>query len=288
MHALLTNYYFLKQIVDKLPKNIEFNKEISKDLIFNFANFNSTSYFYKKVNKKKDKYQLFNKIYDKSFDSFYVDLLIELKKDLNPYKLLFSYGIYTNYYLTNNLKEYILKTKNSTTTLDEAYNMLDFYFANKNDDINLKKTNLRLFFLNGYNYFDYMEELIHKPLLKNYNIFNSYNYFKKSYKNKEKFYSFCTKSRVGIRKILFKLFSRIYKINTKFYFYNDKIDTKLINLQRNKFEINDKTYELSLEEYINEIKKEVLKIISDINDYLFYNNDKKIRKLFNIPDEKNL
>ncbi len=294
MFAEMTNYYFLNDILEKLPNSVEEKKEISKDLIFNFANFNTTSWFYKGYKIKKDKYKLYKKLESENFDLFFINLLSELSirltdDDLNYERLIFLYGIYTNHLLMTKLKSYILSLKSSTTNLYEAYNMIDYYLANKYEDINLKEVDLRNRFEDGFNYYEYQDNLLHNPLLVTYNMFLSKEYLRKSYKKKARFFELYGDSKFGFRKKLFRFISIFYKnVMSPHYFYKDKIDTKILNIPKLNYDIGEKKHNLNLIEFIDELEKEAIKTIEGINDYLFNNNDKKIRKIFNIPKERKM
>lgn len=277
MNLLITNYYFLDKIIKQTSKNIPFNDQINKDLVFNCANFLSSSYFYHKHLKDDD---LYNSLYSDRFNNFFIDVILEAKKkDMTLEKVIFIYGLYINYYLHNELNKYVIATKAKSTSVDEALNMVDYYIANKNEDINLRKTDLIVYFKDGYKFEKYMDELVHYPLLKNYNLFSSSNYFKKCYKNKYKFYAKNNKRKF----ILAKIFNK-----KSYYIYDDKIDTKLINVQKNEYEIDGKKINSSLTDYIEDLKKNTIKIINSINDYLFDDSPNKLRKYFNVPDNKNL
>ena len=286
MHGVMLNYYLYSNIINELPNQLDDKKGISKDLLFNFANFNTTPWFYHGFHKK-DKYDLYNKLNSDKFNDFYVDTLIELKKDLSYEKVLFIYGIYINHYFMNKIYAYINALKHKNTNIYEALNMLDYYISNKYYNIDLKKTNLRMYFEDGFNYYPYMDKLIHNPLLKEFDIFLSKNYLIKCYKKKRNFYDFCTKSHFGFKRLFFKIGGVFrHNKNTKYYFYQNKIDTYLLNIVKKEYIIDDNKYKYTFEEYLNYIKKEILKNLSDINDYIFNDKDKKLRKLFDIKNER--
>ena len=286
MHGVMVNYYIFKDVINELPSQISEKKELMKDDLFNFANFNTTPWFYCGFHKK-DKYDLFNKLNGEKFNLFYADVLANLAKDLSYEKLIFVYGIYVNHLVYKKMGDYINALKANNTNYYEAYNMLDYYFANKFDNIDLKKTNLRMYFENGFTYYPFMDELIHNPLLRNFDIFQSNSYMKKSYNKKKNFYDFCTKSKFGFKKLLFKIGGSFrHNKKTKYYFYNNKIDTRLLNLVENEYEIDNKIYKYNLEKYIKEIKIKAISDLKVINSYLFLNEDKKLRNLLNLPKDK--
>ena len=58
--------------------------------------------------------------------------------------------------------------------------------------------------------------------------------------------------------------------------------------KKDHYKIGEREYCDSLDEILKNALKDSLTIISAINSYLFDNNDQKIRKIYNIPEEKKL
>ena len=155
--------------------------------------------------------------------------------------------------------------------------MLDFYYYSI-DNINTKM-NLYNQFKDSFNYYDYMDELIHNPIIKSISFLASKNYFNRCYKNKIKFYK---RFKLNHRRyILHKIISKIFKskYNIKDFINKNKIDTKLLNLANNEIDINDKKINKSLDDVIAIARDELNNYIDAINDYLFNDRDKNINKL---------
>ena len=109
---------------------------------------------------------------------------------------MISYNIYSRY-----LTQYINSLRDEKITLNKALNMLDYFYTLKNDNFDLSKMSLNMKFKDGFIYYDYMDDLIHEPLIKVYSFFCSKSYYSKSYKRKEYFYKHMTRSKTKIKNI---------------------------------------------------------------------------------------
>ena len=287
MNGEMTNYYFLKDVIKHIP--IEIEKELTYDdaLLFNFANFLNVPKFYLIYNIfKKDKYEL-DKKFDEDFDTFFLECTISLHQ-LNDYKrLLFLYSILAIHNFKTNLTEYFNLVKGDLD-ICECYNMLDMYLANKND-IDLTTTSLYSLFGDTFNYYDYVEDLIHQPLIRCYKFMGSMGYFKKSYK---RFYHYAKKNCVGDwKKGFYKMHDSMFgkgKPKKKYFLYTKDINMDILNLKRNEFETDNGIVSSSYMDIWNQSLTKTLNQIQALNDYLFAKNEKNFRKVFNISLEKKL
>lgn len=288
MNGEMLNYYFLKDVIKHIPEEI--NSELTYDdsLLFNFANFlNIPKFTYLYNPFLKDKYQL-DKEFEKDFDSFFLECAISLNQ-LNDYKrLLFLYSILAIHNFRYHLNPYLVAIKKEKMTLEDCYNMLDVYLSNK-AQIDLTKTTLYSLFNEGFHYYDYVEDLIHKPLIRSYKFMGSSGYFTKGYK---KFRHFCKKNTVGEWKRGFyrmwdSLFAR-KKMGKKYFLYSKKMDMDLLNLKRKEYTSKDGIATEAFTDIWNQALNDTLDQINVLNDYLFAHNENKFRKRFNIHPEKKL
>ncbi|MBQ3254070.1 MAG: hypothetical protein IJA65_05880, partial [Acholeplasmatales bacterium] len=81
------------------------------------------------------------------------------------------------------------------------------------------------------------------------------------------------------------IFNHKGKVKAKDYIYHSKMDTRLLNMTKKEYEINYVKYNYSFEEVINNTLDETMVYINAINDYLFLNKEKGLKKAFNINDE---
>lgn len=289
VNAVMIHYYFFKDVVSKLDLNIQTCLDYDDNLIFNLANFNTTPSFYKLFNLyKNDKYKIQNYFDGNDFNSFIVDCIINLQKDNDYKKLLFLYAMVSHKILNNYLYPYIHALKSNDYSFNIALNMLDFYYS-KWHGYDITKESIYKTFQNSFIYYDYMDELIRNPLIKNFKLMSSQAYFNRCYKKKKKFYKKYAKVRFKIIYLsLLSIFYLKHGITPKEFPYKDKLDTKLLNKKKEYFKIGEKEYNDTVEEIIQKALKETISTIQAINSYLFSNNDTKIRKIFNIPETKKL
>ena len=279
MKACIINYYFFKDILKNVKESITEEFEYDDSLIFNFSNFLTIPYFtYCYSVFKKDKYNLYEK-FNQQFDEFFIECVISLY-DKNDYKrLFFLYALISTKTFHDYLEPYILKYKEPQESLDDVYNMLDYYYAYQ-DGIDVTKTSLYEMFNNAYSYYDYVDDLIHNPLVKTYHFIASREYFIRAYKS---FYTYCrfdscNKNR-GLFRNLGDLFSKKRRQNRKLFFYKSKLNTSILDRRGKDDNINA---------LIHKAKVDTLSKIDAINDYLFAKNEKTFRKKFNIQEDKKI
>lgn len=283
---MMTRYYIFKKICNKLPQDLLSNMNIEDEKLLNLADFLSTPFFYKR-NIKKDKYKIYETLNGDKFYDFFTEVLISSSKYFSYDVLLLCYALIT-YRLENEyLIPYINELKADSTDVDEALNMLDYYFAKKIDNMDLKKTNLALKYPDAFTYLNFIDKIIHHPIIKTCSLFETKNYFIRAYKKKTHFYNYYTKSSLGFTKLYAFIYKKLSKNKTiNHSFYIDVMDTALLNMPKKSFTINNKTYNYNLDELINHIMKASFEYYNAINDYLIFGKDKKIKKLLNISSEK--
>lgn len=246
----MTNYYILKEVLNRLPNVIKEKIEYNDELLLNLTSFYDTALFFSYP--KDDKYNLYNKIIE-SDDKLILELAVKLSKDNSFEKLLLLYAIASKIVFNQEIKKYLA---NFDIDYDEALNQMDYYYLNKfNDDNNIFKK-----FKNSFNYYDYFEDLIHYPFVKLYSFYSTKTYYKRAYKRERKYY-------------------KKYKYKT--------IDTKILNMDKSDLIIGTekKKKNYNLDEYIETIINSILVLLVEINEYLFENKEKSLRKLFNLSDD---
>ena len=265
MDGIIIKYFQFKNVLDKLP--IEIKEKISYDdsSLFSLISFKSSTRFY----SKKDKYDLYNKMNNESFNKLIVDLTLKLFSDNNFNELLFLYGLIISETVDNYLNQYLSQISKDYT-INESINMADKIIADKYEfNIN----NLISNYPNSFVYYPYMDKFIHILLVKYYNFFGSTNYFKRAYKKMKKFYKNKTKPK-------------IYNLDIIETRYDDKYSTIIFNKDKNEFIIDDKKYNYEFNDFINFISNRINDKINAVNAYLFDNQSDLFRDEFNI--DKNI
>lgn len=278
MPLAMTQYYFLKDIINSLPLNVKNNLKYNNSLLFNVATFNDCGIFYKLFNPiRKDKYKINDKIHSQLFNDFIIECSYQCKKNDNYKQLLFLYGIITNHILKENIDKYLSIRLNKKLTYDKACNIIDCYYAKLNDNLDLTKVSITDYFKDGFKYTDYMESMIHNPCIKVFSFFCTKTYFSHSLKIKKLYYKYFTRSKTKIKLFPYKIYDLIFnhrgKPKATSYIYTKKIDANLFNFNKKPYLINDITYNNSLDDVINDAKGQALEIIKSLNSYIFYDKD---------------
>lgn len=295
MNGIMCRYYILKKYLKQIPDDILSSNEITDDILFNYADFLSTPLFYKR-NPRRDKYHIYETINKENFNSFFIETLISASKYVArceefPYDaLIFIYALILYHLEDEILIPYMEQNKSDNTDIYEALNMLDFYYSSKIDGVDLRKTNLTLKYEKGFEYQEMMENIIHQPIVKCCKLLETNNYFLRAYKRKAHFYNYYTKSKFGLKKLYIYAYVKISKNGLRrFAFYRKEIDTRLLNIAKNEFEISNNKMNYSLEEMINKyLFNKFLEYSDAISDYLIDGRNKKIKKLLNISSEKKM
>lgn len=270
MNAPYLHYIFLKKVTLKLDPMILNELEYDDNLIFNLSNFKNIGNFYS-LKSFKDKYNFTSNLNDK-FNEFIVECLLNIEKHNDYNQLYFVYALISSYTLEKYINEYIESLNNDKLNDEEINKMIDFSIASENN-IDISKNNLYKIFKNSFNYYDYMDNLIHNPCIRLFKFLASTNYFKKCYKNKKKYYKkFMNYNlRYPIHKFISLIFKSKKRVKDMIYKDNRLNDLKLID---------DNTLDLALNDVLNQIKA--------INEYLFDDKESDLRKIYNIENDKKI
>lgn len=289
MYGAMIHYYFFKDVIENLDNSVKTKLEYDDNLIFNFANFNSSPSFYKLFNFiKNDKYSVQDYFDKEDCNSIIVESAINLEKNNDYKKLLFLYGMIAHKTLNNYLYPYINSLKSNTYSFNTGLNMIDFYYSKRNG-MDVTKESIYKKFKDSFVYYDYMDELIRYPMVKICKLMASETYFTKCYKRKKKFYKKFAKVKYKIVWLKFiSLFFHKNGIAPKEFPYRKNVDTNLLNMKKIEFQLGENIYNDNIDELINKALKDTLNRIKAVNDYLFSHVDKNFRKIYNISLEKKL
>lgn len=278
MKSVYLNYYFFKDVVSNIKESILQEFIFDDSLMFNFSNFVNMPYFAYAYNIiRKDKYNLYEKL-NNQFDDFFIDCIIQLNMKNDYKRLFFMYALISTKTLHDYLDPYINKYKEPEETIDDVYNMLDYYFA-YTENFDLTKEPLFTKFPDAYSYYNYVDDLVHYPIVKNYHIMASKNYLIKAYK---RFYIYCKyDSSDSSKSFTHNLFDKLFRRGLKhkqYFLYTSKLNTSIL----------DRKQDDNLNQLLKLAKEQTLLKINAMNDYLFTKNTKLFRKTFNIPESKTI
>ena len=284
-------YYNLKNLIDKLPSNVTKSMDLSNDSIFNAATFPDLGRFYTQNLLKKDKYAINKKIDSDKFKEFLFECSQVFKNNANPNQLIFIYGLVNHHYLKKNIDEYLTPRINKLNSYDYLTNMIDYYFTKVNDSYDLSKKTIYKLFPNGFSYNEDMDDLVHNPLIKIFSFFGSNEYFSKAMVHKKRYYRSFTK-RSTIKYIPYRIYDFIFnhrgKPKAKYYFYKNKVDTTILNLQKKPYQVGEETYNYNLKEILEKSLNEAYNVIKILNNYYFNNFEKEYRQYFNIEKDQKI
>ena len=293
MFLEFSKYYFIKSSLKKLPKAITDGFSLNDDLILSLASFNTLGGYYRILNPFiRDSYRLDIKLMDENiFNKFMLECLYIIKREDKMDKLLFFYAMILNYIHDKHLISYINAIKDPKLSLGSSMNMIDFYLAQKYDDLDLSRENLYKKYPKAFKLPAYAIELVHQPLLKVCMQFSSPSMLDKCSKRRAFIYRFMVKPN-WVNKAILSTHDFIFRFKDKYrlkdLLYLKKLDTRLLNLSKNEYEIDGIKYNNTLDDVIGEAKREAILKLNALNDYLFNNHDKQLRREFNISDDINL
>ncbi len=288
MALTMLHYYFFKDCVETLPTPIQQKFTYDNDLLFDLSTFLDLGMFYKIFNPfKKDKYAIDQKLHSDEWNPFILECIRSIKRKNDYSQLLFVYAMVSHTILHEHLDAFLSVRIHKKMSYDKACNMIDYYYAKGKDGLDLTKISLPTVFPTAFQYRDFMEQLIHNPLIKTFQFFCSKEYFTKATERKRFFYSYCTRSKTKWKMIPYKLYDIFFRFKRKpkasTYLYSSKVNTSLFNLGKKPYLVGDITYSFSLEDILVQAKIELKEKIDSINQYIFFNNEKPLKKDFNIP-----
>ncbi len=292
MEGVILEYYFFKESLTRLNNEQKKDFILNDSTIFNYATFLDIGKYFSYNSLRKDKIKLQDRWNDlDTFPSFLVECLIEVNLHYSPEKLMMLYAMASSYILKIRIYPYLKTKVNDSQSLDEILKMLDYVYAKKYDSWELNKIKLTKKFPDGFIYIPSMYQVIHYPIIKIYKLFVNENYFKNCYKKKKKFFSFFASSFLYIKipylKIIgLRLRNKRKKLTS--YFYNNKIDTTILNKAKSPYQINNKEYKYTLDEQIELALNDVTQLNIAIYNYVMFNKDKEIRKILKIDSNKKL
>jgi len=291
----MTHYYFFKKLVESIPTHLHDNMEYDNDLLFNLSTFNNVGTFYMLFNPIKiDKYKFDDNLKSNKFNSFIMECLYICKKKNDHMQLLFIYAMVAHNILEQKINDYLVPKIEKKRSYSKMCNMIEFYYAMANDNINLTKINLTKYFPNGFIYHDFMDKLITNPFIKVFGAFCTKQYYTKAYNRKKLYFNFFTRSKTKLKLIPYLLYDLIFnhrgKPKAKNYLYSNKVDTSILNLTNMPYLVGDETFTYSFEDILNQALEEAIEYMEAINSYVINDNPKPIKKLFKITsalmDEK--
>ena len=233
------NYHLFKMLINNLDDYIKNKFEYEDTDILSYISFKSIPNYY----SKKDKYGMIEKFNSDKFNDFIVECAINLDKENDFNNLLFLYGLIISDTSSKLLLKNVINNENINNYISLKYDIkfdLDYY----------KNNNKKIL-----NYTDKMEDLVHNPLIRIFDLFASYYYFIRGYKK--------------------------YKKNFKKEINKNK--SKDLSLDNISFEENGIK---NIDDYITYIYETINIKIKALNLYLFEQNDKNFREEFNINKEK--
>lgn len=286
----MLSYYFLKQVLDVQPNRIKEKLEYDKDLLFNLSTFNDLGSFYRLFQPlKKDKYKLHEMLQTDTFHEFIYECILICKKNNDYNQLLFIYAMVSSYVLKNHILPYLSVRLSKKLTYTKACTMIDYYYASSRDSLNLTKLSLSDYFPTAFTYYDWMEELIHKPFIKTFKFFCTKPYFMKCYKKKRFYFTYCTRSKTKLKLIPFKLYDWILnhrgQPKASHYIYTSKISTSLFNLNKKPYLVGEETYNYCFDDIISNALSETKQYTDAINLFISFDQEKPLLRMLHIECE---
>ncbi len=277
MHFI--RYYLLKDSICFIDNKLKIDDDISNTNIFKYAMFYDIGNFYNLLKPlKKDKYNLSKKI-DENFITFLEECMITAYNNSSLKQEIFCYYLLASNIINKYFGDYMKNFRNYF----DANNTLDVYFFNKNEKIKLNQTNISHYFFNSFNLNKSDKELLNDVIKKKFGFFCSDAYFDNCYNSTKFYYNYLSRSNTGFKKIIYFFYDVIlnhkkYKLKAKYFILPRKIDTTILNLNKNEIIINNEKVNYDIIELYNIVLKEIKKGYDALN--LYFNQEQNI-KLFN-------
>lgn len=274
-----TRYYLLKDSISFIDNKIKYDQDTSNTNIFKYAMFYDIGKYYKFLNPfKKDKYNLSKKI-DDNFYSFLEELMNTAYNNSSLEQKLFCYYLLASNIINKYFSDYLKNFNNSF----EDNNTLDVYFFNKNEKIKLHQTNIIHYFFDSFDLNESDKELLNNVIKKQFGFFCSEAYFNNCYNSVKFYYNYLSRSKTGIKKIIYFFYDIILnhkkeKLKAKYFLLPKKIDTTILNLNKNEIVLNNNPVNYNITELYDFVLKEIKKGYDALN--LYFNQEQNL-KLFN-------
>lgn len=288
MPSLITHYIFADKLLNKLEHQI--NKE--KDLFHIFAQSHDLLFYYFSLNlKEKRRINSFgHKAHHSKTQAYLINIIETIKEyHLEYYEpaLAYLYGVITHYVLDTTCHPYIFyktgccyeddkstyKYKGEHTFIEKN---LDAYYYTKYFKKDFQKCNISKTIIKKPQISNELEQLISIAYQKTYNQKDIGKYIKKGIKYCKLFHTLVVNDRFGIKiKIYQKLKNIIKTPDLPAYSTAIKINKNYLNENHQQWNNpcnKEMVYNYSFDDLLNLSLKKCLKIINEIDKYLFEDN----------------
>lgn len=292
MELSMLHYYFLKSLEKEIPNQIMNKIDIDKTFTYAASNFIDLGYYYKILHIwKKDKYNLSTKLHkDELFFPYIYDNMLNAKYKNDYRHLYFIYGNIASYYLDKYVIPYLKAHETKKNSFYKLTNMIDCYYAYKNDAIDLSKTKLTTLFDYNMLYSEEIHNFVNKPIQKNLKFFACKNYYLHSLAIKMTIDNHFTKFNYYyfITYIMDAMKFGKDKKKLRHFRYKSKMDTSILNLSNQEFQMDNYSSFDSIDDVILKAYNESKTFIKAINNYIFFGVTKDFKKLtgLNIIEDK--
>lgn len=290
MSLQLLNYYIFKDSLKQIS-GID-AVDINNQMLFKYALFYNATDYYKLLNPfKKDPYQISKQLKSEKGVQFIRACMEEASKNENPDQKLFCYFIAISRCVELHFLPYIEAHASKIKTKYYWERMIDSYYFHKNEKMSITKVNLADYFYDSFELSKDDFQLIHTPMKRIFGFFCTEQYYKHCYEQAAVFFHYFARSKTGLKKIPFFFYDiflnhRKGKRKASTFLYHRKIDTTVLNLSKQEYEMDGQIKNLNCDEVYQQTLKDIRLLCSALNSYFDYDNIKPFFKYYHLPLEK--
>ena len=292
MPSIVTHHYFAKDVLKKLPKEIQNTISPSIETYYIFAQSFDNLFYYKFFTpwKGKEIRELGTKAQQIKVNLYFENILNFITNNgqqKNTEILAHLYGSICHYCLDSTTHPFIIyeaghisANKKYRGNHEKAEVSIDAYIYKKKENKNLKSAKLAHTLLPKIKLSKELKELLDEVFDTTFQFQNIGQIYEESFRTGNFILNFFVTDKTGIKKTLYHIKDTITPNSHRKYanlsFHVSKIDETYLNLDHQKWHhpITNESHQESFEELYNIALKTAINIIKEIHDYL----NKKAKK----------
>lgn len=281
MGLSIIRYYTFKDATKYISPSIQSGLELNNQDYFKYALLLDLSSYHHPLNPfKVDSYQISSKIFKENFERFFIECLEQAFLHADDFEKIACYFLLLSYTTDLVFTPYIQGHATKKKPVDYIENMLESYFFSKYEKKSIHQINLADYFFDSFQLNEHDIHLLEKPIKRIFGFFCIKNYFKARYQDIQFYYDHLARSKTGIKKIFYFFYDSLFnhrkgKKKAKSYLYHKRIDTTVLNLNKDVYQYDGIDYCDTIDERYNAHLKMAKEACTILNDYFNFNQNTK-------------